>query len=90
MLLPLGGSIFFVLRTKPKLYGSEPDENASLYTNSINIMDNQVLRIKVFRTNALLSRIFTNSYLFETNLNLRIISLATDPNNFCFSFLNFD
>ncbi|MCB9325649.1 MAG: CotH kinase family protein [Lewinellaceae bacterium] len=61
--------------------GSSPNESSPLYSSPITISTNTVLRVKAYRQDALPSRITTNSYLFDNDLNLRVISLATDPDN---------
>ena len=64
------------------LDGSVPTSNSNLYANPILMSENKPLRVKVFRINALPSVTTTNTYLFDNDLNLPVISLVTDQSNF--------
>ena len=63
------------------LDGSEPTLLSSAYSSPINISQTTAVRVKVFRDDAIPSAIFTNTYLFENDLNLDVVSLVTTSQN---------
>lgn len=63
------------------LDGSDPNENSSLYTQSINLDETIVLRARSYESGLLPGNIVTNTYLFNENTTLPVISLSTDPDN---------
>ncbi len=64
------------------LDGKEPSENSSAYTKPILINETAVLRVKCFETGCLPGLSNTQSYFINEPVNLPILSLATDPDNF--------
>jgi len=63
------------------LDGSNPDKSSAIYSNQIMINTTTVLRIKVYRGNALPSNIFTTTFFFEDINQLATISLVTQHSN---------
>lgn len=59
-----------------------PDENAPLYTSPIPINQNSVVRARIFRPNYLPSATQSHTYLFNTDHQLPIVTLVTEPDNF--------
>ena len=63
------------------LDGSEPTKQSPQYSTPINISQNTPVRVKVFRNDAIPSAIFTNTYIFDNDLNLDVVSLVTAHQN---------
>jgi hypothetical protein len=64
------------------LYGSEPSENATLYDGkSIIINENSILNAYSVKEGYIDSEIITNTYLFEIEPSLPVLSISTNPKN---------
>ena len=63
------------------LDGSDPNENSTLYSGSIDLDETIVLRARSFDSGLLPGKVLTNTYLFNENTTLPVISLSTDPDN---------
>ncbi len=63
------------------LDGSDPDESSILYESSIPLDETTVLRARSFEAETLPGKIGTNTYLFNEQTTLPVISLTTDPKN---------
>jgi len=63
------------------LDGSDPSENSSLYSQPVPVSNTKVLRARSFALGFLPGKILTNTYLFNENTTLPVISLSTDPDN---------
>ena len=64
------------------LDGKEPSENSMAYISPISLDKTSVLRVKCFETGCLPGLTNTQSYFINEPVNLPIVSLATDPDNF--------
>lgn len=64
------------------LDGAEPTINSSSYSSPININKTTVLRIRVFNAQMLPTPIITNTYIFDVNYSLNVVSLVTEHSNF--------
>lgn len=64
------------------LDGSEPTEADPVLPELLEVIDTKILRIKTFRPDYIPSLVFTNSYIFNEELVLDIISLTTEEANF--------
>ena len=62
--------------------GSMPDSSAILYNNPIVIDSTTVIRAIALRDGWLAGSVVTNTYFFEDDVNLNVISLVTSPDNF--------
>lgn len=62
--------------------GTEPTTSSSIYSTPIEINDNINIRAKIFATNYLPSETFTKSYIFNTDHQLDVLLLTTEPDNF--------
>lgn len=60
--------------------GSEPTEKSYLYTDSIFISKNTVVRAKAFSDSAISKISKTNTYIFDRGNNMPILSIVTDKN----------
>ena len=60
---------------------TEPSNNSPIYSNPIVINKNSNIRAKIFSNNKLPSQIFSKSYIFNSNHQLDVVSLTTDPEN---------
>ncbi len=71
------GSVFYTTD------GSIPTQFSNLYTGSIAINSNAILKAKFFPTNSnyLPSKTATASYFINENITLPVISITTDPDN---------
>lgn len=72
----LGGDIWY------STDGSEPDEDDSLYESPLLIDSNTIIRARVFKPGQIPGPVTTQSYFFDTQHELPIVSLASDPLNF--------
>lgn len=63
------------------LDGSLPNSNSTLFTNSILINSTTVVRAISIRNGFLSGPVVTNTYFFEEDVNLNVISLVTSPSN---------
>lgn len=61
------------------LDGSPPTIESPIYESPLTIEDNTVIRTIAFRADYLPSNIGTYTYLFDTDLHLGVVSLATRP-----------
>lgn len=61
--------------------GSIPDENASKFTQTINVSETMVIRAVALETNGLLSEIVSKTYFMNHSTTLPVISLTTDPDH---------
>ena len=64
------------------LDGSEPTKYSAIYTNQLVISGISVIRAKIFADGFLPSKTQTHTYFINTNSNLPIVSLTTNPDNF--------
>ena len=64
------------------LDGSKPTLNSTSYSAPIHIDKTTPVRVRVFRVGALSSSVITNTYFFEDNPNLSVVSLVTTHSNF--------
>ena len=62
--------------------GSYPDDGSPLYTESLYINNNTILRAVATKQGWLNSKPNTNSYLFDYSGNLPVVSLSTNPEHF--------
>ena len=62
--------------------GSYPDDDSPLYSESLYIDDNTILRAVATKQGWLNSKPNTNSYLFDYSGNLPVVSLSTNPEHF--------
>ena len=58
-----------------------PEENSLVYTSSISISENTVIRARMFKENYISSITNSKTFLFDTNHELDVITLVTDPYN---------
>jgi hypothetical protein len=63
------------------LDGSEPDENSDIYGGPIGIVNNTIIRTKIWAAGYLPGWIETATYLIGDTFNLPVFSLVTDPIN---------
>lgn len=63
------------------LDGSLPNSNSTLYTNSILINSTTVVRAISMRNGFISGPVITNTYFFEDDVNLNVISLVTSSSN---------
>ncbi|MBU1114909.1 MAG: CotH kinase family protein [Bacteroidetes bacterium] len=64
------------------LDGSEPTKYSTIYTNQLVVSGISVIRAKIFADSLLPSKTETHTYFINTDINLPIISLTTNPDNF--------
>ena len=62
--------------------GKEPTEGSNIYTGPIQINSNTVVRAKIFLSNHLPSKVFTKSYILNSNHKIDLVLLSTDPDSF--------
>jgi|WetSurMetagenome_2_1015567.scaffolds.fasta_scaffold03212_7 hypothetical protein len=62
--------------------GSEPDNSSLLYSGPISITKTTALRAKTFETGLLPSKIITRTFFIDEEINLPVISIVTDSDNF--------
>ncbi len=62
--------------------GTEPDSVSALYTSPVSIIKTTALRARAFRTDTLPGEIITQTFFIDEEINLPVISIATDPDNF--------
>jgi hypothetical protein len=62
--------------------GSVPDSSAILYDDPIVIDSTTVIRAVALRDGFMAGPVVTNTYFFEEELNLNVVSLVTSPDNF--------
>ncbi|MDO9578111.1 MAG: CotH kinase family protein [Candidatus Cloacimonadales bacterium] len=62
--------------------GTKPSNSTFMYTNPISIDSTTVIRARILGPNSISSQVITNTYFFNVNHTLPIISLATTPANF--------
>ena len=60
---------------------SDPTKNSTSYENPITIDSTTVVRAIAYKEGLLPSKIVTNTYFFNENSDLTIVSLVTDPQN---------
>jgi hypothetical protein len=63
------------------LDGSVPTENSPAYSSPLVIDQTATVRAKVFCQGHIPSLVMTNTYIFETDINLDVVSLTTEHNN---------
>jgi len=61
--------------------GSVPDMSDPLYSASIGIDSNMIIRARAFAIGYLPSEIITKSYFIDDNSTLPVLSITTDPEN---------
>ncbi|MFC1898269.1 CotH kinase family protein [Candidatus Cloacimonadota bacterium] len=64
--------------------GSVPSDTSStsiIYNNPIHITETKVLRARKYKSGSIPSEVVTNTYFINTNHNLPVISLTSDPYN---------
>lgn len=59
-----------------------PTENSPIYSNSIPITSNTVIRARVFQENHIPSTTQSHTYLVNQSHDLPIVTLVTEPDNF--------
>ena len=59
-----------------------PTENDLVYTNPIQIETNTVVRARIFEPNQIPSVAFNKSFVFNSNHQIDVIYLTTEPDNF--------
>ncbi|HEY3372174.1 MAG TPA: CotH kinase family protein [Prolixibacteraceae bacterium] len=64
------------------LDGTDPSISSTSYTAPIGLTKTSVLRVKTFESGFLPSLTLTQSYFIDEPMNLPVISLVTDPDNF--------
>ncbi|PIQ10482.1 MAG: hypothetical protein COW71_02600 [Ignavibacteriales bacterium CG18_big_fil_WC_8_21_14_2_50_31_20] len=64
------------------LDGSEPTKYSTIYTNQLVVSGISVIRAKIFADGFLPSKTETYTYFVNTDINLPIVSLTTNPDNF--------
>lgn len=64
------------------LDASIPNRFSPIYSSSINIDENTVVRAKVFRNNHIPSRTYSRTYITSSDHSLPIVTLVTEPDNF--------
>jgi hypothetical protein len=64
------------------LDGTEPSTSSLTYADSIVLTETSVLRVKTFENGLLPGLTITQSYFIDEPMNLPVISLVTDPDNF--------
>jgi len=64
------------------LDGSVPTHESTIYTNSLSINSTSVLTARIFADGYLPGESIYNTYIINENVNLPIISIITDPENF--------
>lgn len=62
--------------------GKNPNQTDNILDHTLTIDSTTTLRIKAFRTGYLPSNTATHTYIFDTDFNLDIISIQSDPNSF--------
>jgi hypothetical protein len=62
--------------------GKEPDSLSALYTGPITITNSTALRARIFETGKEPGEIITQTFFIDEEINLPVISIATDPDNF--------
>jgi len=72
---PDGGRIYYTTDC------SDPDENSIVYTGPITVSGTTILRAVTVKNGSLNSLPATESYLFDLNHSLQIVSLVSDPDN---------
>ncbi len=67
--------------------GTTPTRNSPLFPGSFNINRNYVIKARVYEAGKLPGKVVTHSYFIGENINLPVISIATNgPNLFGFDF----
>jgi CotH kinase protein/Lamin Tail Domain/Secretion system C-terminal sorting domain/Chitobiase/beta-hexosaminidase C-terminal domain len=69
------------IKTYYTLNGSNPDTNSILFTNSFEINNTAVIKLKSFAPNSLPSQIRASTFLINENKYLPVVSISTDPKN---------
>ena len=64
------------------LDGSDPTTDSFIYENPIMIEQTSVLRAATVSSDCILNKITTQTYLIDEEINLPVVSLSTDPDNF--------
>jgi hypothetical protein len=64
------------------LDGTPPNRKDSLYTSPITIDTTHAIRVRAYENSKLPSDILTQTYLIDEEINLPVVSIATDPMNF--------
>lgn len=64
------------------LDGTPPVESSELYTDAILLEETTPVRMRVYKTGFLPSPTLTQTYFINEPVNLPVISLVTDPDNF--------
>jgi hypothetical protein len=59
--------------------GSEPVPNSSRYTTPLSIGSNTVIKARVFKEGILPSKVVTNTYFINENIDIAVISISLDP-----------
>ena len=62
--------------------GSVPTTNSNVYSNEIYIDETTVVRAAVIHQSCISNGISTKSFFIDEDINLPIVSLSTDPENF--------
>lgn len=62
--------------------GSEPDEYSNKFSSAITINSTKIIRAKSYIPGQLPSHVNTQTFIFQTNNDLPVVSLSTDPFNF--------
>ena len=61
--------------------GSIPTTNSNIYSGPININETSVIRASILHPSCISSKVSTASYFINEEMNLPIVSLATEPDN---------
>ncbi|MBU0765351.1 MAG: CotH kinase family protein [Bacteroidetes bacterium] len=64
------------------LDGSEPADDAALYTSPLTVDSSCAIRARAFNIDRLPSNVITNSYFIDDPTTLPIVSITTHPDNF--------
>ncbi len=70
-----GGTIYYTTN------GSEPNENANVYTQPIYISSNIVIRARCYISGKAPSNIVTQSYFIQRKPRMNVVSIATNTSN---------
>ncbi len=62
--------------------GEPPDETSRLYTEPIILDSTTAIRAKAFSDGMIPSEIVTQTYFIDEEINLPVVSIVTDPDNF--------
>jgi len=62
--------------------GTPPDDSSELYTKPIELDSTTAIRAKAFSEGMVPSEVVTQTYFINEEINLPVVSIVTDPDNF--------